>query len=360
MRMFQYGELRHLMPHSTEQMGHRAEATPISRFERLLMASQGAQVSSYNDTVSVACTCSQAFVSLDNFGKAIFGSIANSELITEPRYGLSSGSRVNIWGGGDYLSLPGTTFGVVDETSQINYAVSYGNYIPHNAFIATQDIVLNVSTTGNDTTGNDTTGDGSLAAPFATIQHALNVASRYDYQGLYNVYINIANGTYTENVILPDFMGFRNNNTGSGSPNWYNGGINIIGDTVSTGATSPLVVLDGGGGVCLINTTAQIYISGVTFQATGQWSQGIWSNRTIRIGHLGWSVEGTCILHCGGSFQSATNEDMVFVNDNLYIWGFFQSWADVWGIPFDFPATGIGHRPLFPVCWCYVNLCEFW
>ena len=33
--MFQYGELRHLMPHSTEQMGHRAEATRISRFERL-------------------------------------------------------------------------------------------------------------------------------------------------------------------------------------------------------------------------------------------------------------------------------------------------------------------------------------
>jgi hypothetical protein len=40
------------------------------------------------------------------------------------------------------------------------------------------------------------------------------VASRYDYQGLYNVYINIANGTYTENVVLPDFMGLRNNNTG--------------------------------------------------------------------------------------------------------------------------------------------------
>jgi hypothetical protein len=25
---YQYGELRHLMPHSTEQMGHRAEAYP--------------------------------------------------------------------------------------------------------------------------------------------------------------------------------------------------------------------------------------------------------------------------------------------------------------------------------------------
>jgi hypothetical protein len=63
------------------------------------------------------------------------------------------------------------------------------------------------------TTGDDATGDGSVAAPFATIQHALVVASRYDYQGLYNVYINIANGTYTENVVLPDFTSLRNNNT---------------------------------------------------------------------------------------------------------------------------------------------------
>jgi hypothetical protein len=79
---------------------------------------------------------------------------------------------------------------------------------------ATSDTIFQVATTGDDATG-----DGSLAAPFATIQHALNVASRYDYQGLYNVYINIANGTYVENVVLPDFIGLRNNNTDSGSPN---------------------------------------------------------------------------------------------------------------------------------------------
>jgi hypothetical protein len=130
---------------------------------------------------------------------------------------------------------------------------------------ATSDIAFNVATTGDDIAG-----DGSLAAPFATIQHALNTASRYDYQGLYNVYINIANGTYTENVVMPNFMGLRNNNQGTATSNWYNGGVNIIGDTVSTGATAPLVILDGGGGVCFTNTASQLYITGITFQATGQ------------------------------------------------------------------------------------------
>jgi hypothetical protein len=205
--------------------------------------------------------------------------------------------------------------------------------------IATSDIVFNVATTGNDATG-----DGSVAAPFATVQHALNEASQYDYQGLYTVYINIANGTYTENVNMPNFK-----STASNTPNWYNGGVNIIGDIVSTGATAPLVVLNGGGNTCLTNTTVSLYITGITFQATGQWSQGIWSNQDINIGHLGWNVEGTCLLHCGGSLQTAQNEDMVFVNNNLYIWGFLQAWASLYNIPFDFPAGGmtIGHCFLF-------------
>jgi hypothetical protein len=41
--------------------------------------------------------------------------------------------------------------------------------------------------------------------PFATIQHALIIASRYDCQDLYNVTISIENGTYTENISVPNF-----------------------------------------------------------------------------------------------------------------------------------------------------------
>jgi hypothetical protein len=241
---------------------------------------------------------------------------------------------------------------LVDHDPTQPLGVATKQYADSVAPLAQSDTVFQVATTGNDTTDY-----GSLAAPFATIQHALVEASRYDYQGLYNVHINIENGTYVENVSLPDFR-VRNNNTDSATPNWYNGGVNIIADTASTGATAPLVIIDGGGGVCFTNTTCQLYITGIRFKAVGQWSQGIWSNRTIRIGHLGWSVEGTCLPHCGGSFQSAANENMVFVNNSLYIWGFFQSWADVWNIPFDFPATGlaIGHCFIYAAAtWTYVS-----
>jgi hypothetical protein len=40
---------------------------------------------------------------------------------------------------------------------------------------------------------------------------------------------------------------------------------------------------------------------------------------------------------------------MVFVNNTLYIWGFLQEWAELYNIPFDFPAGGltIGHSFLY-------------
>jgi hypothetical protein len=130
---------------------------------------------------------------------------------------------------------------------------------------ATSDINFYVVTTGNDN------NPGTAAQPFATIQHALIVASRYDYQGLYNVTINIADGTHTENVNMPTFKSLADS-----TPNWYNGGVNIIGDIVSTGATAPLVVIDGGNsGTCVTNagSNASLYITGITFKVTGQWSK---------------------------------------------------------------------------------------
>jgi hypothetical protein len=110
------------------------------------------------------------------------------------------------------------------------------------------------------TTGDDITGDDSVAAPFATIQHALDIASEYDYQSKYYVTINIANGTYVENIRIPTFKSI-----GYG-PNWYDGGIFLVGDTVSPNGTAPLVVIDGGGGVCLTNknTGVAININGIT------------------------------------------------------------------------------------------------
>ncbi len=43
---------------------------------------------------------------------------------------------------------------------------------------------------------------------FLTIQHALNVASGYDYGGVYSVQININDGTYNEVLVIPIWVGF--------------------------------------------------------------------------------------------------------------------------------------------------------
>ena len=49
--------------------------------------------------------------------------------------------------------------------------------------------------------GNDSTGDGSVASPFLTIQHAINVVyENYDTGGEYWVKIQVGDGTWEENL----------------------------------------------------------------------------------------------------------------------------------------------------------------
>lgn len=56
---------------------------------------------------------------------------------------------------------------------------------------ATGNIALYVASTGNDS------NPCSSTAKCLTIQHAVNVAAQYNYQGLYSPTINVADGTYT-------------------------------------------------------------------------------------------------------------------------------------------------------------------
>ena len=55
------------------------------------------------------------------------------------------------------------------------------------------------------TTGNDLNGDGSLSAPFATIQKAVNVLPKN--LGGYTAHIEIENGIYEERVVISGFGG---------------------------------------------------------------------------------------------------------------------------------------------------------
>lgn len=62
---------------------------------------------------------------------------------------------------------------------------------------AGSNLTFYVATTGSDS------NPGTAPLPFATIQHALNVCATFDYQNLYFPTVNVADGTYDENVVLP-------------------------------------------------------------------------------------------------------------------------------------------------------------
>lgn len=64
----------------------------------------------------------------------------------------------------------------------------------------TADRTYYVATTGNDA------NDGSSGSPFLTIQKAVDVAATLDF-GVYNVTIQLAAGTYAENVLLKTIVG---------------------------------------------------------------------------------------------------------------------------------------------------------
>lgn len=61
---------------------------------------------------------------------------------------------------------------------------------------------------GGGGNGSDSTGDGSASKPYATIQHAINQLPKSS-NGM-TVTINVAAGTYNENVVVADFNGCIN------------------------------------------------------------------------------------------------------------------------------------------------------
>ena len=109
---------------------------------------------------------------------------------------------------GFYFETPNKTGGT-STMNAISIDTGWDYYINATNFLVTSSgavtasnlvysgtsLTLYVATTGNDS------NDGSSGSPFLTIQHALNVASRYQESG--SVTVNIADGTYQENVVMP-------------------------------------------------------------------------------------------------------------------------------------------------------------
>lgn len=101
-------------------------------------------------------------------------------------------TQENIEEGGNIYQMPFARF-----TKSI---AGIGSFVSELESIAnaTEDATIYVSTSGNDAAG-----DGSEVTPFATIQHAINSVSK----NLNNrtITINIASGTYTEDVEISGF-----------------------------------------------------------------------------------------------------------------------------------------------------------
>ena len=75
--------------------------------------------------------------------------------------------------------------------------------LDNKAYTLTESVTVYV----NKNTGNDDTGDGSSAAPFATIQRAVNEIPKC--LGSFHAAIDIAEGTYEERVTIDGFFGGR-------------------------------------------------------------------------------------------------------------------------------------------------------
>jgi hypothetical protein len=118
----------------------------------------------------------------------------------------------------DGTSLFAGTWGVFKDTNFPNgagnaiYADDHGDIVSIGGLIiAGQNLNFYVDPSGSDS------NPGTIGSPFATIQHALIVASGYNYQNTYYPTINVNAGTYTitETIVLPEIVnGFNFDSVG--------------------------------------------------------------------------------------------------------------------------------------------------
>jgi Protein of unknown function (DUF1565) len=143
----------------------------------------------------------------------------------------------------------------------------------------TSNLTFYVATTGSDSNA------GASGAPFLTIQHALNVAATYNYVGLYYPTINIANGTYSAQNILPALV------------NSPNGGV-IVGNTTTW---ANVVVNDQGTAPCFGAAPGAIWsISGMRVGGT-YGAFAIYADSIIAINQIDFHGGGTALYMTPGA-----------------------------------------------------------
>ena len=102
------------------------------------------------------------------------------------------------------LVFTGSTFFTSSLTA--SYAYTSSNAYTASYLVGGSRTILTASTTLYvNTTGSDSNNGLSLTTPFQTIQNALNVASSFD-NVIYNVTIQVSDGTYKENLTIKPLL----------------------------------------------------------------------------------------------------------------------------------------------------------
>lgn len=205
--------------------------------------------------------------------------------------------------------------------------------------VAGSDLNFYVSTTGSDS------NPGTITQPFATIQHAANVAATYNYQGLYFPTINVEAGTFStaNSIILPELTATLNNQ----------GGV-VVGAGVSNTTVEHSVVTG-------IDTTNSVFFTDGNFS--------VWTIEDLTTDHGGYHffALGSSTLNLGSTISvqdsavsdqalifgcdTAGNIAVNFVTLNINIPAFIDFWQGFRLPAFSaFASTMVWPSGPYPAC----------
>jgi len=216
----------------------------------------------------------------------------------------------------------------------------------------TANLTLYVSPSGNDSNNGLTAG-----TPFATIQHAWNIATTmYDLAG-WDIIIQLANGTYTAGLSAtgvalgstgPSGSVFINGNSGSPGSVIVNvsGGTCFFAETGAQFIVQNLTV-EGGAGLAAIGAGSVIFYLNVIFGACSSGHISVSSNAYI-LCNGSYAISGSAPFHVlvqgGGTFYVNTAVTVTLTGTPAFSSGFIDAatlaQATVAGMSFSGSATG--------------------
>lgn len=163
---------------------------------------------------------SRNFLRAEEFSYMDFTYGALTGTVTGTRFRILSGSNINTYGGGASF-IPGDTAGIMDDNggwdgmSGLQYNGKIGTGV-REALTADRTYYVDASI------GSDVNDGRSAIAAFRTVQKAVDtVVQKIDLAGKYQVIIQLAHGTYVENLALGSIIGLPGAQSSAGSSYAY-------------------------------------------------------------------------------------------------------------------------------------------